>query len=190
MEDIMLSIVQLWLPIIVAAVFVFIASSLVHMVLKWHNSDYSGFSNEDEVLAAIRKGNPKPGIHMIPYCTDMKDMAKPEVMAKFQQGPTGKFILRAGCTPGMGKPLLQWFVLCLVISVFCGMLAGHTLAAGTVFSQVFCVTGIAAFMAYGFGAFIQGIWWGQPWGAVIKDAIDGVIYALVTGAAFAWLWPK
>lgn len=184
-----ISLALLWLPILLSAVFVFIASSLVHMVLKWHMPDYRGFSNEDEVLAAIRKGNPTPGIHMLPYCKDMKDMGSPEMLAKFRQGPTGKFILRAGCEPGMGKPLAQWFVLCLVISLLCAMLASHSLVAGAPFQQVFCVIGTAAFMAYGFGAFIQGIWWGQPWGAVAKDAIDGVIYALVTGATFAWLWP-
>ena len=185
----MIPLVELWLPIVLSAVFVFIASSIIHMVLKWHLSDYHGFSNEDEVLAAIRKGNPSPGIHMLPFCKDMKDMANPDVLAKFRQGPTGKFILRAGAEPSMGKPLLQWFVLCLVVSLLCAMLAAHTLAAGTAFQQVLCVTGTAAFMAYGIGAFIQGIWWGQPWGAVAKDAIDGVIFALVTGATFGWLWP-
>ena len=185
----MISLMQLWLPILLSAVAVFIVSSIVHMVLKWHMPDYHGFSNEDEVLAAIRNGNPSPGIHMLPYCKDMKDMGSPEMQAKFRQGPTGKFILRAGCEPSMGKPLAQWFVFCLVISLFCAMLGAHTLAAGTAFQQVFCVIGIAAFMAYGFGAFIQGIWWGQPWGAVAKDAVDGVLFALSTAAVFAWLWP-
>jgi len=184
-----ISLVQLWLPILVAAVCVFVVSSLVHMVFKWHLPDYRGFDNEDEVLAAIRKGNPTPGIHMLPFCKDMKDLAKPEMLAKFREGPTGKFILRAGAEPGMGKPLLQWFVLCLVVSVFCAYLGAHTLAAGSAFALVFRVIGTAAFMAYGFGAFIQGIWWGQPWGAVAKDALDGILYALATAAAFAWLWP-
>ena len=60
----MVSLMQLWLPILLSAVAVFIVSSIVHMVLKWHASDYHGFSNEDEILAAIRKGNPSPGIYM------------------------------------------------------------------------------------------------------------------------------
>jgi hypothetical protein len=186
----MITLVQLWLPILVSAVFVFIASSLVHMVLKWHSSDYHGFTNEDEVIAALRKGNPSPGIYMIPWCSDMKAMNDPAMQAKFKQGPVGKMILRAGCTPSMGKPLLQWFVLSVVISLFCAYIAAQTLAAGTPFVQVFRITGTAAFMAYSFGSFIQGIWWGQPWGAVAKDAVDGLIYALVSAAAFAWLWPK
>lgn len=185
----MLSIVQLWLPILASAIAVFVASSVIHMVLQWHKSDYRGFSNEDEVLAAIRKGNPQPGIHMLPFCKDMKDMGSPEVMAKFREGPTGKFVLRAGCEPGMGKPLAQWFVLSLVISLFCALIAATTMGVGADHHAVFHVVALAAFMGYGFGAFIQGIWWGQPWGAVAKDAIDGVVYALVTAGVFAWLWP-
>jgi len=55
------SFTQLWIPILLSAVCVFIASSLIHMVLKWHASDYSALPNEDEVRAAIRKGTPAPG---------------------------------------------------------------------------------------------------------------------------------
>jgi hypothetical protein len=185
----MIPLMQLWLPILLSAVAVFIVSSIVHMVLKWHAPDYHGFSNEDEILAAIRKGAPSPGIYMMPFCKDMKDMGTSEMQAKFRQGPVGKLILRAGQEFGMGKPLAQWFVFCLVVSLFCALLGSHTLAAGTAFQQVFCVIGIAAFMAYGFGSFIQGIWWGQPWGAVAKDAVDGLLFALSTAAVFAWLWP-
>jgi hypothetical protein len=181
--------IQLWLPLLLSAVAVFIVSSLVHMVLKWHASDYHGLANEDEVLAAVRRGAPAAGIYMFPYCKDMKDLGTPEMLAKFRQGPTGKMILRAGADPSMGKPLLMWFVFCLVVSLFCALLAAHALAAGALFGQVFCVTGLAAFMGYGFGSFVQGIWWGQPWGAVAKDAVDAVLYALATAAVFAWLWP-
>ena len=65
---------QLWLPIVASAVLVFIASSLVHMVIKWHNADYRKLANEDEVRAAVRAGGPAPGQYVIPYCADMKDM--------------------------------------------------------------------------------------------------------------------
>ena len=80
----MISLMQLWLPILLSAVAVFVVSSLVHMVLKWHAPDYHGFGNEDEVLAAIRKGNPSPGIYMMPFCKDMKDMATPEMQARYR----------------------------------------------------------------------------------------------------------
>ena len=79
----MVSLAQLWLPIVLAAVAVFVASAVIHMVLKYHNSDYRPFPNEDEVAAAIRKGSPAPGQYAIPYCTDMKEMEKPEMKAKY-----------------------------------------------------------------------------------------------------------
>ncbi|MGH8398737.1 MAG: hypothetical protein ACRETA_10910, partial [Gammaproteobacteria bacterium] len=64
----MISLAHLWLPILLSAVGVFIASSIVHIALKfWHMPDYHGFTNEDEVGTAIRKGNPVPGMYMMPY---------------------------------------------------------------------------------------------------------------------------
>ena len=51
----MISLDQLWIAIALSAVAVFLASSLIHMVLKWHNSDYLKLANEalakSEVLA-------------------------------------------------------------------------------------------------------------------------------------------
>src|SRR5438067_195398 len=96
---------QLWIPILLSAALVFVASSLIHMVFKWHNSDYHGFSNEDEVRAVIRKGNPAPGGYIVPYCADPKDMAKPEMVKKFEEGPNAFVSLMKPSKPSMTKPL-------------------------------------------------------------------------------------
>ena len=74
----MVSLTHLWLPILLSGIFVFIASSIVHMAFQfWHNPDYRGLPNESEVGAAIRKGNAVPGMYLLPYCK-MEDMEKPE----------------------------------------------------------------------------------------------------------------
>lgn len=185
----MTSLAQLWLPILLSAVLVFIASSVVHMLLQWHKSDYKGFANEDEVRAALGK-HTAPGMYLVPYCADMKQMGSPEMQAKFNEGPVVKVLLRAGSVPSMGKPLAQWFVFCLLVSLFCACIGGHSLALGTVYMNVFCLIGMTAFMGYGFYTIPHGIWWGQPWGAVFKDLLDGLIYALVTAGTFGWLWPR
>lgn len=54
----MVSVLSLWLPILLSAVFVFIASSLIHMVLGYHNSDYAKLPKQDEVMDALRPFNP------------------------------------------------------------------------------------------------------------------------------------
>jgi len=185
----MISLVQLWLPILLSAIGVFIASSVLHMMLKfWHLKDNKGFANEDEVAAAIRKGTSKPGIYMLPYCT-MENAKSPEVKRKLAEGPVGIMFLRGSGSTGMGLTLVQWFVFILIVSLFAAYVATTTLTAATVDMQVFRVVGIVSFMAYAFGVVPYGIWWGQPWNAVFKDVVDGLIYGLITGALFAWLWP-
>lgn len=185
----MVSLMHLWLPVLLAAVGVFVASSILHMVLKfWHMPDYHGFSNEDEVRAAMRAGSPSPGLYVVPFCR-MEEMKKAETQEKFRTGPVGLVILRRSGMINMGANLLQWFVFCLVVSVFCALVAGTTLAAGADGHRVFHTTALVALMGYAAGAFPMAIWWGQPWRATFKDAIDGLVYALVTGFAFMEFWP-
>ena len=179
----------LWLPILLATVFVFAASAIVQMVLKWHAADYHGFSNEDEVAAAMRSGNPAPGIYAIPYCGDMKDMGSAAMQEKYRRGPIVRILLRRGESPSLGKPLLQWFVFCLVVSLVCALVAAPLLGTAANAHLVFHTTGLAAILGYAAGPFVQGIWCCQPWRTVFKDSADGILYAIVTGATFAWLWP-
>jgi hypothetical protein len=34
------------------------------------------------------------------------------------------------------------------------------------------------------------IWKGYPWGFVLKEVIDGLIYGLLMAGTFGWLWPR
>jgi len=82
-----ITLLQLWLPILLGSFLAWIASALIHMLVKYHNSDYQQLSNEDEVLSAIRNGSPDLGIHTLPYCTEMAEMNNPDVQEKFNKGP-------------------------------------------------------------------------------------------------------
>ena len=75
--------IDLWMPILLGGVLAWIASALIHMALKYHNSDYRALSNEDEVAASLRNGAPRPGLHSIPFCGDMKQMGDPAMQEKF-----------------------------------------------------------------------------------------------------------
>jgi hypothetical protein len=50
----MVPITALWLPILLSAVIVFVASSILHMVLPYHKSDYRKLPEEDKVMDALR----------------------------------------------------------------------------------------------------------------------------------------
>jgi hypothetical protein len=184
----MISTAHLWLPIVLSAIGVFIASSLIHTVLKWHNSDYGKLGNEDEVRAAINRSSPAPGLYVVPHCLDGQQMQSPEIQKKFADGPVGFVIVRESGPPKMGPFLGKWFLLNLVVALIVGHLAGHALG-GAPRHATFVFPAIVTFLAYGAGAVSDGIWMGRPWSAVAKDLLDASIYGLITGAIFVWLWP-
>lgn len=186
----MVSLAALWLPIVLGAVAVFITSSLVHMVFKWHNAHYLKLPNEDEVRAAIRKGAPAPGHYVLPHCLDMKQAQSPEMRQKFADGPIGHFFVSANGLPNIGKHLGQWFVLSLVVSVLAGYVASHSLPAGAQFGDVLRVIWVIGLLAYGAGPVMDGIWHARPWREVAVDLLDAFIYGLSAALPFALLWPK
>jgi hypothetical protein len=186
----MITLLDLWLPIVVSAVAVFVLSSLVHMVFKWHNTDYHALANEDEVRAVIQKGNPPPGEYAVPHCVDMKQMQLPEFQQKFRDGPVALVTLRSPGAPNMMRPLIGWFGYTLVVGLLAGYVASRVLPVGVASMRVVQVVATIAFMTYVGGSVQNGIWMGKPWASVAKDLLDAVLYGLATGIVFGWLWPN
>ncbi len=185
----MVSLSALWLPIVLSAVIVFVASAIMHMLLTYHRSDCHQLPEEDKLLATLRAAGLKRGFYMFPYCLP-KEMKSPATIEKFKQGPVGTMTVIPSGPPAMPKFLGMWFAYCLIISFFVAYLTGRTVAPGADYLAVFRVAGTAAFLAYGLGQLSNGIWKGQPWGMTLKEVIDGLIYGLLTAGTFGWLWPR
>jgi hypothetical protein len=186
----MVSITALWLPILLSAVIVFVASSIIHMFLPIHKSDYRKLPEEDKVLDALRAAGVTPGrTYHFPFCTH-KEMKSPAVVEKFKRGPVGLLTVIPSGVPAMGKFLGQWFLYCVVVSVFTAYLTGRTRPAGTEYLEVFRVAGTTAFLAYAAALIQDAIWRGQSWGVTFKHVLDGLIFGLLTAGTFGWLWPK
>jgi hypothetical protein len=178
----------LWLPILLSAVIVFVASAIMHMVLPYHRSDYNQLPDEEKMLTSLRPSNLKRGIYVFPYCLP-KDMKTPAAIEKYKQGPVGFLTIVPSGPPAMSTYLVQWFLFCVLVNFFVAYLTAHTVAAGSNYLAVFRVAGTAAFLAYGLGHLTNGIWRGHTWSATIKEVIDGLIYGLLTAGTFGWLWP-
>jgi hypothetical protein len=185
----MVPLTALWLPILLSAVFVFIASSIMHMFLPYHRSDYGQLPDEEKTLAALRAAGLKPGLYVFPYCTH-KDMKSPALAEKRKLGPVGYMTVIPSGLPVMPKFLIQWFGFCLVIGFFVALLMSLTVAPGANHHLVFHVALIAAFLAYGLANLSSGIWKGQPWSVTLKEVFDGLVYGFLTACAFGWLWPR
>jgi hypothetical protein len=185
----MLFLAALWLPILLSAVFVFIASSIMHMVLPYHKSDYRQLPEEDKLLPSLRAAGLVKGLYIFPHCTH-KEMNSPAMQEKYKQGPVGMLTVFPSGRPAMPKFLGMWFAYCLIISVFVAYVAAHSAGHGAAYLIVFRVVCAAAFLAYGLANLSNGIWKGQPWSNVIKEVVDGLVYAALTAGSFAWLWPR
>src|SRR5713101_7077650 len=185
----MVPLTAFWLPILLSAVIVFVASSIMHMVLPYHRSDYRALPDEDKLMTVLRGAGLTRGLYIFPYCTH-KDMKSPALQEKYKQGPVGMMTIFPSAPPAMPKFLGMWFAYCLLIGLFVAYLTGRTVMPGAHYLAVFRVAGTAAFLAYGLGPLVNGIWKGQPWSMVLKESFDGLVYALLTAFTFGWLWPQ
>jgi len=186
----MIPLTALWLPILLSAVIVFFASFIMHMVLTYHRSDYRKLPDEDRVTDAMRNAGLTPGpAYFFPHFA-FKEMKSPSVIEKMKRGPVGFLTVLPSGPPAMGKNLIQWFLYCVVISVFAAYLSGRLLAPGTEYLQMFRVVGTIAWLGYGAAHAQESIWSGRSWKVTFKHLFDSVVYAVLTAGTFGWLWPK
>lgn len=185
----MVTLPALWLPIVLSAVAVFIASSLIHMVLQYHNSDYRRLPDEDAARRAIASLGLAPGDYAMPHCANAKEMSSAEFCAKRNEGPVALLTVMKAGPAAMGPALAQWFVFLLVVGVFTAYIARLSLPAGADYLPVHRIAGTAAFMSYGLGMIPQAIWFHRDRKATLKSLFDALVYGLLTGGVFGWLWP-
>lgn len=183
----MVPIVSLWAPILLSAVLVFVASAIIHMVLTYHRSDFRKVPSEDAVMDSLRRAGIPPGNYMMPHAKDMKEWKEPAFMEKRKQGPIATLTVMKDAS--MGVSLAQWFVYCVVVGVFVAYIAGRALEPRAEYLAVFRFAGATAFIAYGLALWQHSIWYKVAWGTTLKSNVDSLIYGLLTGGVFGWLWP-
>jgi hypothetical protein len=180
----------LWLPILVSSVLVFVASSLIHMASPWHKTDYPKLPNEQQVMDALRPLAIPPGDYFIPRPSTRAEMGSPAFAERVKQGPVVVFTVMPSQTMSMGRNLILWLLYCIVVSALAAYIAGRALPPGAPYRQVFRFAGATAFIAYSVALWQMSIWYRRAWTTTIKASVDGVIYAVLTAAAFGWLWPR
>ena len=186
----MVPVMALWLPILVSAAIVFVASSVIHMVLGFHKSDYHTVPAEDDVQAALRRFNLPPGDYQLPCPGGPKDMQSQAFLDKMRKGPVIIMTVLGNGPMSMTKNLAMWFVYSVVVGLLSGYVAGVTLPVGASYRLVFRLVSTVAFTGYALALWQIAIWYRRSWGTTIRSTIDGLVYALLTAGTFGWLWPR
>ena len=178
----------LWLPILVSAVVVFIASMVIWMVLKYHNQDLQTLPDERALTDHLQTLNLPPGLYMWPHCGHGQDMKSAEFQARFAAGPWGSINI-VGRKPSFARNLVLTFIFYIVVGIFVGYITALARDPGATFLEVFRVAGATAILGYCAGSIPGSIFMGTPRRFVLTSLIDGIVYGLLTGATFGLLWP-
>jgi hypothetical protein len=187
----MTGLTALWMPILASSVLVFVASSIIHMLLPaWHKDDCRKVPDEEKFRDAVRPLAIPPGDYAVPRPDTMADMKTSEFAEKMNRGPVVIFTVVANGPMSMRKSLVQWFVYCVVVGVLAAYVAGASIPPGAAYLRVFQITGATAFIAYSAALWQFSIWYHRDWGTTIRSTVDGLIYALLTAGVFGWLWPN
>jgi hypothetical protein len=49
--------------------------------------------------------------------------------------------------------------------------------------------GATALAGYSLALWQAVIWYGRSFGAALRTSLDGLLYAVLTGLVFGWMWP-
>ena len=181
---------ELWLPIVLSSVIVFVASSVIHMALPWHKNDYAKLPDEEAARAALRPLAIPPGDYMVPRAMSMDEMKSAEFTEKVTAGPVMVVTVLPNERFDMSRNLGLWFAYLVVVSVFAAYVAGRAVPPGTDYLSVFRFAGVTAFLGYAAALWQMSIWYRRAWSTTVKSTVDGLIYALLTAGVFGWLWPR
>jgi hypothetical protein len=201
----MTDLLPLWLPILLSAAAVWIFSILAWVALPHHKYDFIRLpdppdagnktgAGEDAFMTYLRATAIKPGNYTFPDARGRAAMNSENVQKAWQEGPVGH--LSVWKTPlTMGDKLIATFAVFLLATTLIAYLTRLALPSppgptAPPFAQVFQFATIAGILAYCFSFIPNAVWWGSYKRTIAANIIDGVAYAVITGAIFAWRWPR
>src|SRR3954467_11966739 len=163
---------HLWLPIVLSAAAVWIASAVPWMAMPHPKSDFKRLPDEGAFTDSVRRLGIAPGNYAFPYCGTAADRKDPEMQRKWKEGPVG--MLNVWGKVSMGRNMALTFIVYLAVSFLIAYLASAIpLHPGDSFKHVFQVLGTAGVLAYVFGGMSNAIWFGAYPRTILMNLIDG-----------------
>lgn len=179
------------LPILVSAVAVWVASALAWMLVGHHKDDQKPLPPAaEEALAGLVKSVPiPPGSYAFPHQRACEQMGAEE-KKRLMSGEVPVGLVRVFGKMSMAKPMLLTFAFQLAVSVVVAFLLMGVLRKGAPFGPVFHTAALAGVLAHCGGGVCNDLWFQESRRAMLTKFIDGVVFGLIIGAVFGWLWPR
>ena len=141
-------------------------------------------------MEALRPFKIPPGDYMMPCADSPSQMNDEAFIEKQKRGPVEVLTVMESEPMAMGANLAQWFVYSAVVGLFVAYVTGRALAPGVEYRAVFQLASCIAFVGYSLALWPISIWFKRAWSTTAKSTFDGLIYGLLTGGVFGWLWPS
>ncbi|MDB4905961.1 MAG: hypothetical protein JWO05_745 [Gemmatimonadetes bacterium] len=186
----MVHITELLVPIALATVAVFLASSVIHMATPWHKGDFPNYEKEDAILDALRPIDIPPGDYFMPRPKTREEMATDAYKAKVERGPMVLMTVFPKGAMDMKRAFIGWILYILVVTIVAAIEAGTALGREAHPHLVFHSVALVSFAGYSLALWQMSIWYRRAWSLTLKATLDGAIYALLTAGIFQWLWPR
>jgi hypothetical protein len=175
---------SLWLPIVLSAVALFVASFLSWVVSPLHKRDWIKIPGEDKLLEALRDGGVGAGNYTFPAAACAKETKSPEYQAKWEQGPRGVMTVFGPFSMGTNLGLtMLYFLACSFCLAYLGTIG---LAPGTDKLTVFRFFATAGLLTFLPGIVQHSIWFKCR---IAGHVVESIVYGLIVGGIFAGLWP-
>lgn len=178
---------DMWLPILVSGVLVWIAGFLMWMLLGLHKNEWLELPDERGFMGAMLEMGVKPGQYAFPFSDNGKRMKDPEFQERMNRGPLGYARIWPG-PPNMGLFMAGTLAVNWVIAVFVAYIGSLAAFPESPYLAKFRVIGATAVAIYTLGRLPNDIWFRTPPASVGRNLFEGVVYGLLTAGTFAWLW--
>ncbi len=179
----------LWLPTLLAAIVVYVAGFVLHMVLPHHHTDFAKIGDEERFSVELRTHQLEKGQYAFPFASSPIELKDAAYQERVLTGPVGVITIWPNEIGPSSAQLAKHFLHVLVITIFVAYLTGATVPPGMDYLKVFQVAGTAAFLGYGGAQVGESIWYHRSWSMSWKYVFDALIYAGLTAGFFGWLWP-
>ena len=175
------------IPSLLAAVVIFVWSSISWMVIGWHMIDIFNLPDES-VVQQMDATITEPGIYIYPgYPTDESEAGMEAWTNKHLAGPLMFMVYEPnGSDPMPAGMFIKGFLLNFITAFFASVLLFMTLAQNPSFwRRVTFVVMLAVFAGFMF-PFSEWNWWSYPLGYTLINVADGILTWFFAGMVLAW----
>ena len=131
----MVPVATLWAPILLSAVLVFVVSSVIHMLLGYHASDFGAVARQNDLLDALRGFTLSPGDYVLPRPASSAEAARRSLPLRLPGARGDDDRPARGWDADGAQPRVVVY-LHAIVGLFAGYVAGLALGPGAEYRPV------------------------------------------------------